>query len=100
MLYSYGACIFTVIYLPACLHLPIMKCSGLVNVELNKKIREQSERKKIYGLTNPKMLPPPLIHLVLRHSITQSHNTSYSSYQGASVIEHIKLRANHANQLH
>ena len=60
MLYSYGACIFTVIYLPARLHLPITKCSDLVNVELKKKICEQSERKNFYGLTNPKMLPPPL----------------------------------------
>ena len=36
------------------------KRSGLVNVELKTKIRSLRSRKKIYGLTSPKMLPPPL----------------------------------------
>ena len=69
VVYSYGACIFTVIYLPACLHLLIMICSGLlVNVELKKL---QAERAKhFHGLINPKILPPSLYQraciLVLR----------------------------------
>ena len=67
MVYSYGTCIFAVIYLPACLHLLIMKCSGLlVNVELKKIVSGAS--KKFHGLTNPRMLPPPLIECFDAHT--------------------------------
>ena len=38
--------------------------SGLVNVEVLKKICERSEQKNFPGLTNPKMLPPALHSLV------------------------------------
>jgi len=37
--------------------------SGLVNVEVLKKICERSEQKIFHGLTNPKMLPPALTYI-------------------------------------
>ena len=61
-----GACVFTVMYSRACLHLPSMKCSGLVNVEVKKKMCERSQAR---GLTNPKTLPPPLIVNSLNHNV-------------------------------
>ena len=48
VVYGYGACIFTVIYLAT--WLPAFADharSGLVNVELKSKIRERSERKNL-----------------------------------------------------
>ena len=55
---EYGPCISAVICLPVCLHLSITKCSDLVNLDSQQNLWAE-RAKKILGLTNPNMLPPP-----------------------------------------
>ena len=60
VVYSYDPYMFTVIYLPARMDLPIMKCIVVWLMQSCKENLQAKGRKKFHGLTNPKMLSLPL----------------------------------------